>query len=47
VNYGNVSRSATKNTTAPATISSATLRYVTVFHATWMPGLRVGEDTCT
>jgi hypothetical protein len=26
-------------------ISRATLRYVTVFHAMWIPGLRVGEDT--
>ena len=28
-------------------IIRATLRYVTVFHAMWMPGLRVGEDTWT
>jgi hypothetical protein len=29
----------------PAKINRATLRYVTVVHATWIPGLRFAEDT--
>jgi len=45
VNCGNATRIAMKNTAATARISSATLRYVTVVHATWIPGLRLGEDT--
>jgi hypothetical protein len=47
VNCGKVSRTAIKNNPAPAMISSTTLRYVTVFHAMWYPGLRVSKDTLT
>jgi hypothetical protein len=47
VNCGNASRMATKHSAAPVKIINATLRYVTVFHAMWTPGLRVCEDTCT
>src|SRR5579863_9798989 len=36
---------ATKNTAATARISRITLRYVTVVHATWIPGLRLSDDT--
>ncbi len=45
VNCGKVSRIATNTTAKPPMIISATLRYVTVVHAMWMPGLRVCEDT--
>ena len=33
-----------KNTSTTASTNSATLRYVTVFHAMWIPGL-LFEDT--
>jgi hypothetical protein len=45
VNCGNASRIPSKHSIAPARIIKATLRYVTVVHAIWMPGLRVDEDT--
>ena len=45
VNCGNATRMAMKSTARTARISRATLRYVTVVHATWMPGLRLAEDT--
>jgi hypothetical protein len=45
VNCGKIKRTATTNTIAPATTRSATLRYVIVFHATWIPDLRFDEDT--
>jgi len=45
VNCGKTTLIAPKNSAAPARIIKATLRYVTVVHAMWMPGLRVCEDT--
>jgi hypothetical protein len=45
VNCGKATRMAMNITAAAAMISSATLRYVTVVHATWIPGLRLTEDT--
>jgi hypothetical protein len=34
-----------KKPAATARNNSARLRYVTVVHATWRPGLRLAEDT--
>ncbi len=47
VNCGKASRIPSKHSSVPARIIMATLRYVTVVHAMWMPGLRVDEDTWT
>ena len=47
VNCGKATRTPPKSITAPASISRATLRYVTVFHLMWIPGLRLSEDTWT
>jgi hypothetical protein len=47
VNCGKASLIPNKHTSIAARTSSATLRYVTVFHAMWTLGLRVCEDTRT
>ena len=44
VNCGKARRMPPKKISSPANMTRATLRYVTVFHAMWIPGLRF-EDT--
>jgi hypothetical protein len=46
VNWGNTARMEMNITANIAMINSTMLRYVTVVHATWIPGLRLSEDTC-
>ena len=45
VNCGKANRRLMKKIKIPSRIVSATLRYVTVFHAMWIPGLRIGATT--
>jgi hypothetical protein len=45
VNCGKATRMATKKIAHTARTSRATLRYVIVVHAMWIPGLRLLEDT--